>query len=90
MPSGLQVWDSAGTLVFDTTSSDVGCPVEVVTSTTSSQTKNYTAFAGRTALVLNARGYGATPTPSYGSGYPSITFPATGAAGDKAWLVIMY
>jgi len=88
VPSGLQVWDSAGTLVFDTTSADVGCPVEVVTSTTSSQTKNYTAFAGRTALVLNSRGYGAPPAPSYGSGYPSITFPATAAAGDKAVMLL--
>lgn len=90
MPSGLQVWDSGGTLVFDTTAADVGCPVEVVTSTTSSQTKNYSLFSGRAALVINARGYGAPPTPSYGSGYPSITFPATAAAGDKVWLVLLY
>lgn len=90
MAAGLQVWDSAGTLVFDSTVADVGCPVEAVESTTSSQTKNYTAFSGRTALVLTTRGYAAPPTPSYGSGYPSITFPATGAAGDKAWLVILY
>lgn len=89
MAAGLQVWDSAGTLVFDSTVADVGCPVEAVNSTTSSQTKNYTAFAGRTALVLNSRGYAAV-TVSYGSGYPSITFPATAAAGDKAWLVILY
>lgn len=88
MPSGLQVWDAAGTLVFDTTTAGVGCVADTVASATTSFVKDYPAFAGRTTLALSLQGV-TVASISYASGYPSITFPATISPGDERWLVIM-
>jgi len=88
MPSGLQVWDASGILVFDSTTAGVGCVADTVTSATTTFAKNYTAFPGRTAIALNLYGL-TTASISYTAGYPVITFPATLAAGDERWLVIV-
>lgn len=91
MPSGIQVWDASGNLTFDSNDAAGGCVADIVASTTSSQVKNYSIFAGRSAFVVLLKGYvTGSVTISYGSGYPSITFPATGAAGDAEWVVFVY
>lgn len=91
MPAGLQVWDSAGVLSFDSNNSGVGCVADQVASITSSFNKSYPQFAGRTAIVLNLNGLSAAfpASISYSSGYPVITFPATITAGDEQWLILM-
>lgn len=88
MPSGLQVWDSTGTLSFDSSDSGVGCVADRVASATSSFNKSYPQFVGRTAIILNLNAL-VQATVSYSLGYPVITFPATITAGDEQWLIIM-
>lgn len=90
MPVGLQVFSAGGALVFDTTAVEGGCVIDIVTSTASSQVKNYTAFPGKSVFLLLVSGYAfTTATISYASGYPSVTFPPS-FSGTYEWVVFVY
>ncbi len=77
MPTALmRLYDGSGIKMFDTTEASGGCVADVVKETSTSQTKSYPSFAGRTAFVIPTSGWNsASPTISYSSGYPSITYP---------------
>jgi hypothetical protein len=89
MTVGLQIWNSAGTLVFDTNTADVGQLVELVTATTSTQTFSYPVFAGKTAEVVVIYGGATLPSISYSSGYPVISFPAYATTGATLFAIII-
>lgn len=77
MPQGLQVWNAAGTKVFDSDTANVGCVLEAYKEQATGTTRSYPDFPGRSVLVIFADGSpSATPTISYALGYPQVTFGA--------------
>lgn len=90
MAYGLQLYKSNGTIIFDSSQQPGGCVVDVVTATSTTQIKNYSLFAGRTAEVIRTSGIGNEVTISYSSGYPTITFPAYfDSTSPQIWVVLM-
>lgn len=77
MSQGLQVWNAAGTLVFDSDAALGGCVIEAYREGASATTRSYPSFAGRTVLVIFGSGVASVvPTISYAAGYPQVTFGA--------------
>lgn len=91
MSYGLQIFNSSGTVTFDTTTAAVGCLAEVVRITGgTSQTKTYPAFAGRTIFVLNMDGSDVFSTSiDYALGYPRAVIPAGFTGFNYTYLVFV-
>ena len=85
MSYGLQVYDAAGTLTFDSEQFAVGCLAELVTVNGSSGlTKTYANWPGRTAIAVSLSFdlfifpfAGMVPAIDTSLGYPRIVWPTS-------------
>ena len=95
MTYGLQLFNSAGTNTFDSTTAVGGCVVDMVPLIpqgtvyntgyqSGTQVKSYSDFAGRTAYVILISGYAVNTPPFVDNttySYPVVTFYPFNALG---------